>query len=78
MLYISTYILMQEKKTEIGAQLTREKSHIIAVTELSPKARWFPTAMLPDVSYVMFYVNVGVKGRRGVVVFGHISFEKSV
>ena len=27
---------------------------------------------------VMFYVNVGAKGRRGVVVFGHTSPEKSV
>ena len=29
-------------------------------------------------NYVMFYVNVGVKGRRGVVVFVHTSLEKSV
>ena len=77
-LYTNADVLTQEKKGELGVHITQEKPHIIAVTEVNPKARCFQQQDYQIPNYVMFYVNVGVKGRRGVVVFVHTSLEKSV
>ena len=78
MLYTKADVLTQEKKREFGVHITHEKPHIIAVTEVNPKARCFQQQDYQIPNYVMFYVNVRAKGRRGVVVFVHTSLEKSV
>ena len=44
---------------------------MIVVTELNPKARCFQQQDYQIPNYVMFDVNVGAQGRRGVVVFVH-------
>ena len=50
-------------------------SPIISVTEVNHKARCFQQQDYRIPNYVMFYVNIGVKGRRGVVVFVHTSLR---
>ena len=78
MLYTNADVLTQEKKRELGVHIAQEKPHIIAVTEVNPKARCFQQQDYQIPNYIMFDVNVGAQGRRGVVVFVHTSLEKSV
>ena len=77
-LYTNADVLTQEKKRELGVHIAQEKPHIIAVTEVNPKARCFQQQDYQIPNYIMFDVNVGAQGRRGVVVFVHTSLEKSV
>ena len=77
-LYTNADVLTQGKKRELGVHITQEKPHIIEVTDVNPKTRCFQQQDYQISNYVMFYVNVGAKGRRGVVVFVHTSLEKSV
>ena len=72
--YTNADVLTQDKKRELRVHITQEKPHIIAVTEVNPSARCFQQQDYQILNYVMFYVNVGVKG---VVVFMHTSLEKS-
>ena len=76
--YTNADVLTQEKNRELGVHITQEKPPIIAVTEVNLKARCFQQQDYQISNYAMFYVNVGAKGRRGVVVFVHNSLEKSV
>ena len=77
-LYTNADVLTEEKKRELGVHIAQEKPHIIAVTEVNPKARCFQQQDYQIPNYIMFDVNVGAQGRRGVVVFVHTSLEKSV
>ena len=77
-LYTNADVLTQEKKRELGVHIAQEKPHIIAVTEVNPKARCFQQQDYQIPNYIMLDVNVGAQGRRGVVVFVHTSLEKSV
>ena len=67
-----------DTREELGVHITQEKPHIIAVTKVNPKARCFKQQDYPISNSAMFYVNVGAKRWRGVVVFMHTSLEKSV
>ena len=78
MWYTNADVLTQEKKRELGVHIAQEKPHMIAVTEVNPNARCFQQQDYQIPNYVMFGVNVGAHGRRGVVVFVHTSLEKSV
>ena len=75
-LYTNADVLTQEKKRELGVHITQEKPHMIAITEVNPKARCFQQQDYQIPNYVMFDVNAGAQGRRGVVVFIHTSLEK--
>ena len=77
-LYTNADVLTQEKKRELGVHITQEKPLMIAVTEVNPKVRCFQQQNYQIPNYVMFDVNVGAQGQRGVVVFVHTSPEKSV
>ena len=70
-LYTNPDVLTQEKKRELGVHIAQEMPHMIAVTEANTKAKCFQQQDYQIPNYVMFYVNVGAKGRRGVVVFVH-------
>ena len=77
-LYTNADVLIQEKKRKLGVHIAQEKPHMIAVTEVNPKARCFQQQDYQIPNYVMFDVNVRAQGRRGVAVFVHTSLEKSV
>ena len=72
-LYTNADVLTQE-----NLEYTSLKRSHILLQEVNPKSRCFQQQDYQIPNYAMFYVNVGAKGRQGVVVFVHTSLEKSV